>query len=99
MPDNYFAPYLPLLIHILFAAGIAGGMVMLSALLGKRRPTRAKMTPYECGILPTGAARGRFTVRFYFVAMLFILFDVEAALFASFVLVLPLRVRAPAHGP
>jgi len=78
MPDNYFARYLPLLIHILFALGIAGGMVALSALLGKRRPTRAKMTPYECGIRPTGDARQRFTVRFYLVAMLFILFDVEA---------------------
>ena len=78
MPDNYFARYLPLLIHILFALGIAGGMVMLSALLGKRRPTRAKMTPYECGIRPTGDARQRFTVRFYLVGMLFILFDVEA---------------------
>ena len=78
MPDNYFARYLPLLIHILFALGIAGGMVVLSALLGKRRPTRAKMTPYECGIRPTGDARQRFTVRFYLVGMLFILFDVEA---------------------
>ena len=78
MPDNYFARYLPLLIHILFALGIAGGMVILSALLGKRRPTRAKMTPYECGIRPTGDARQRFTVRFYLVGMLFILFDVEA---------------------
>jgi NADH-quinone oxidoreductase subunit A len=78
MPDNYFARYLPLLIHILFALGIATGMVVLSALLGKRRPTRAKMTPYECGIRPTGDARQRFTVRFYLVAMLFILFDVEA---------------------
>jgi NADH-quinone oxidoreductase subunit A len=78
MPDNYFAPYLPLLIHILFAVGIASGMVILSALLGKRRPTRAKMSPYECGMQPTGDARQRFTVKFYLVAMLFILFDVEA---------------------
>ena len=78
MTDNYFARYLPLLIHILFALGIASGMVLLSALLGKRRPTRAKMSPYECGIQPTGDARQRFTVKFYLVAMLFILFDVEA---------------------
>lgn len=78
MPDNYFARYLPLLIHILFALGIAGGMIILSTLLGKRRPTRAKMTAYECGMLPIGDARGRFSVKFYLVAMLFILFDVEA---------------------
>src|SRR5260370_25043795 len=97
MPDNYFAPYLPLLIHILFAGGIAAGMVMLSALLGKRRPTRAKMTPYECGILPTGDARGRFTVRFYLVAMLFILFDVEAVFLFSLWGILPGLIHAPRH--
>ena len=78
MPDNYFARYLPLLIHVLVVMGLAGGMVLLSALVGKHRPTRAKLQPYECGILPTGDARQRFSVKFYLVAMLFILFDVEA---------------------
>jgi NADH-quinone oxidoreductase subunit A len=78
MSDNYFVRYLPLLIHILIALGIAGGMIILSTLLGKRRFTRAKMTPYECGMLPVGDARHRFSVKFYLVAMLFILFDVEA---------------------
>jgi NADH-quinone oxidoreductase subunit A len=77
MADNYFARYLPLLIHILFALAIAGGMILLSALLGERRPSRAKNQAYECGITPTGDARGRFSVKFYLVAMLFILFDVE----------------------
>ncbi|HYX68994.1 MAG TPA: NADH-quinone oxidoreductase subunit A [Terriglobales bacterium] len=78
MPDNYFARYLPLLIHLAVVLALAGGMVALSALLGKHRPTRAKLQPYECGILPTGDARQRFSVKFYLVAMLFILFDVEA---------------------
>ena len=78
MSDNYFVRYLPLLIHILIALGIASGMIILSTVLGKRRPTRAKMTPYECGMLPVGDARHRFSVKFYLVAMLFILFDVEA---------------------
>ncbi len=78
MPDNYFARYLPLLIHLAVVTALAGGMVVLSALVGKRRPTRAKLQPYECGILPTGDARQRFSVKFYLVAMLFILFDVEA---------------------
>jgi NADH-quinone oxidoreductase subunit A len=77
MADNYFARYLPLLIHVLFAVAIAGGMILLSALLGERRPSRAKNQAYECGITPTGDARGRFSVKFYLVAMLFILFDVE----------------------
>jgi NADH-quinone oxidoreductase subunit A len=78
MPDNYFARYLPLLIHIVIAGLLACGMVLLSWLIGWRRPTRAKMAPYECGMAPIGDARGRFSVKFYLVAMLFILFDVEA---------------------
>jgi len=78
MPDNYFARYLPLLMQLIVAAAIAGGMVLLSALLGKHRPSRVKLEAYECGITPTGDARGRFSVKFYMVAMLFILFDVEA---------------------
>src|SRR5437016_8186589 len=78
MTDNYFARYLPLLIHVLMAAAIAGGMVLISALVGTRRPSRAKYQAYECGITPTGDAQSRFSVKFYLVAMLFILFDVEA---------------------
>ena len=78
MPDNYFARYLPLLVHLLMALGIAAGMVALSALLGWRRPSRTKAQTYECGMIPTGDAGHRFSVKFYLVAMLFILFDVEA---------------------
>ena len=78
MPDNYFARYLPLLIHFLLALGLAIVFVVLSTLVGKHRPTRAKMEPYECGMPPVGDARQRFSVKFYLVAMLFILFDVEA---------------------
>jgi len=78
MPDNYFARYLPLLLHILAVAIVASAIVTLSWILGKRRPTRAKLSPYECGMVPVGDARERFSVKFYLVAMLFILFDVEA---------------------
>ncbi len=78
MPDNYFARYLPILIHLLFVSAIAAGMVVLSALIGRHRPSPAKLQAYECGITPTGDARERFSVKFYLVAMLFILFDVEA---------------------
>ena len=78
MPDNYFARYLPLLLHMMVAFALAGGMVLLSTLLGKHRYSRAKFQPYECGMAPVGDARGRFSVKFYLVAMLFILFDVEA---------------------
>jgi NADH-quinone oxidoreductase subunit A len=78
MPDNYFTRYLPLLIHVLAAAAVGGAIITLSWLLGQRKPTRAKMSPYECGMEPVGDARERFSVKFYLVGMLFILFDVEA---------------------
>src|SRR5205809_8149068 len=78
MPENYFGRYLPLLIPFLVAGALAAGMVLLSWIIGQRRPTRAKMSPYECGMAPIGDARERFSVKFYLVAMLFILFDVEA---------------------
>src|SRR5580700_5576607 len=58
--------------------GIATAIITLSWVIGQRKPTRAKMSPYESGMTPVGDARGRFSVKFYLVAMLFILFDVEA---------------------
>src|ERR1700687_3892337 len=78
MPDNYFVRSLPLLIHFLLAGAFAGGVVTLSWIIGYRRSTRAKLSAYECGMTPVGDAQGRFSVKFYLVAMLFILFDVEA---------------------
>ncbi len=78
MPDNYFARYLALLMQFGAAFLLASGIVLLSQFLGKHRYSRAKLQPYECGMLPVGDARQRFSVKFYLVAMLFILFDVEA---------------------
>ena len=79
MPDNDFVrSYLPLMIHFLLAGALATALVTLSWIIGFRKPTRAKLSPYECGMTPIGDARERFSVKFYMVAMLFILFDVEA---------------------
>ena len=78
MSANYLQSYAPLLIHLLVAMGIAGAILLLSKFVGQHRPTRAKLQPYECGIRPTGDAREPFSVKFYLVAMVFILFDVEA---------------------
>jgi len=78
MPDNHFAAYLPLLLHFAIALGLASAIVILSYLVGQHKPNRAKVSPYECGVQPIGDARSRFSVKFYLVAMLFILFDVEA---------------------
>jgi NADH-quinone oxidoreductase subunit A len=57
---------------------LAGVILLLSSLVGRHRPSRTKQQPYECGITPTGDAREPFSVQFYLVAMVFILFDVEA---------------------
>jgi NADH-quinone oxidoreductase subunit A len=74
----YIWQYLPLAIQILVAISLACFMVGASYFLGKHRRSRTKLGAYECGMDPVGDARGRFSVRFYMVAMLFILFDVEA---------------------
>jgi len=73
----YFWQYLPLLLQVLAAFGLGIGMATASWFIGKHRNTKTKLDTYECGIEAVGDARGRFSVRFYMVAMLFILFDVE----------------------
>ncbi|HVN09709.1 MAG TPA: NADH-quinone oxidoreductase subunit A [Patescibacteria group bacterium] len=70
-----------MLIHILVAMALAGALLGLSTLVGPRRPSREKAQIYECGMRPTGDARHPFDVKFYLVAILFILFDVEAIFF------------------
>ena len=78
MTDSGLQAYTPLLLHLLIATALAGLLTALSVLVGWRRPSRAKQQPYECGMEPTGDAREPFSVKFYLVAMVFILFDVEA---------------------
>ena len=74
----YHWQYLPLFLHIVVAFGIAAFMVIASWFIGRHRNSAVKLAAYECGIVAVGDARGRFSVRFYMVAMLFILYDVEA---------------------
>ena len=74
----YYWNYLPLLLQILVAVGLGAGMVTGSWFIGRHRNSKTKLAAYECGIVAEGDARGRFSVKFYMVAMLFILFDVEA---------------------
>lgn len=71
---------LPVLLMILTAAGMAGGMLALTHIMGRVRGSTVDTTPYECGMKPYESLQGhRFSVHFYLVAMLFILFDIEAA--------------------
>jgi NADH-quinone oxidoreductase subunit A len=71
--------YLGALIVILLALALVAGPVVASVLLGPRTPEAAKDAPYECGVPPVGSAHEKQMVRFYIVAMLFVLFDVETA--------------------
>src|ERR1700679_3839945 len=78
MPETYAQVYFPVLIQMLIAAGLAAGLIGASSLLGKRARSPLKDTPYESGMAPVGSARERFSVKFYLVGMIFILFDIEA---------------------
>jgi NADH-quinone oxidoreductase subunit A len=78
MPTSATEVYFPVLLQALVAMLLAAGLLSVSYLLGKRVKNRVKDMPYESGIVPTGDARQRFSVKFYLVAMLFILFDIEA---------------------
>ena len=70
--------YLPVLLQIIVAIGFAASALLVSVAVGKTgKRTRAKDSAYECGMVPQGGGQPRFTVRFYLVAMLFILFDLE----------------------
>ena len=78
MPTTYPETFFPVLVQIALAATIAAALVGLSFFLGKKVKDVIKDTPYECGIAPTGTARERFSVKFYLVGIVFILFDIEA---------------------
>jgi NADH-quinone oxidoreductase subunit A len=70
--------YIPIFIFFVVAVGFALTVLLLSAIFGKRKITPQKMLPYECGMDPIGEARNPFSVKFYIIAMLFIIFDIEA---------------------
>ena len=69
--------YLPLLAMLIVTSALAIGMVVGSFILGPKKPNAYKETTYECGMTPVGSARERFPIRFYLIAMLFIVFDIE----------------------
>jgi len=71
--------WLGLVVMIVLGVGFAGVMIGLSVLLGPKNPTPEKLAPYECGMPPVGDARERMSVKFYLVAMIFLLFDIEVA--------------------
>ncbi len=78
MPTSYPELYFPVFVQIVIAAAVAGALIVLSIVLGKHVRDRAKDMPYESGMNPIGSARERFSVKYYLVGIVFILFDIEA---------------------
>ena len=70
--------YLPIIVLVAIALLFGLGSLVVSSLVGQKKPNPVKLAPYECGCEPVGSARERFSVKFYIIAMLFILFDIEA---------------------
>ena len=77
--NQLLASYFPILVFLGIAFALAGIMVFLPMLIARQKPDREKDSPYECGFDAFGDARGQFDVRFYLVAILFIIFDLEVA--------------------
>jgi NADH-quinone oxidoreductase subunit A len=89
--------YLPILLMFVVAAGFAVTFIGLSQLVGQRKRTRTKLMPYECGKDPVGSAHERFSVKFYLIAMIFILFDIEVIFLVPWAVVFR-RLSAPEYG-
>jgi NADH-quinone oxidoreductase subunit A len=89
--------YLPVLLMFIVAAGFAVTMIGLSQLVGQRKRTRTKLMPYECGKDPVGSARERFSVKFYLIAMIFILFDIEVIFLVPWAVVFKM-LSSPQYG-
>jgi NADH-quinone oxidoreductase subunit A len=77
--QDLLAQYVPILMFLGIAVGLAAIIVIASFIAARQRPDSEKLSAYECGFDPFGDARGRFDVRFYLVAILFIIFDLEVA--------------------
>ena len=77
--ENLLSEYFPILVFLVIAGGLSAGMILFSFVLAKQNPNSEKLSPYECGFEPFEDARVRFDVRYYLVAILFIIFDLEVA--------------------
>ncbi len=88
MDFHLLAEYGPIAVFVCVAAFVSVAAAVLSFLLGKQNPDSEKESPYECGFAPFGDARAKFDVRFYLVAILFIIFDIEVAFLFPWAVVL-----------
>ena len=79
MPTDYLKDYLPIILFLIIALGLSISFVILNFILSPKKPDPEKLSPYECGFEPFNDSRIEFDVRFYLVAILFIIFDLEIA--------------------
>ena len=87
-PGSYIpTEYLPILLIMLFSIAFAGGVILLGSIVRLRRPYKEKLQIYESGNPPVGEPRERFSIKFYIIAMLFVVFDVEAVFLYPWALV------------
>lgn len=94
MPENY----LPVLFQVIIASGFAATVLLLSVIVGRAgRNSPAKDMAYECGMMPIGDGASRFSVKFYLVAMLFVLFDIEVVFMYPWAV--QFRELSASHGP
>lgn len=97
--ESPFVPYVALLLGILVAAGLAAAILILNRLLGPRRSTPFKESPFECGSLPLDTPRKRVSVRFYAVAIFFLVFDLEVVFLLPWAVVYRELLASPIFGP
>lgn len=79
MDAGYLGEYFPILVFLVIAMGLSGLMVAAAYLIAKQKPDKEKLSAYECGFEAFDDARRRFDIRYYLVAILFIIFDLEVA--------------------
>lgn len=84
MAEFNLMDYAPILVMFLVAAGFGASQLLVTQLIGPRKRTATKLMPYECGKDPVGSARDRFSVKFYNVAVVFLLFDIEVLFMIPF---------------
>jgi NADH-quinone oxidoreductase subunit A len=89
--------YLPILLMFILAGGFALVNIVLSQAVGQRKRTKTKLMPYECGKDPVGTARERFSIKFYLIAMIFILFDIEVIFLIPWAVVFK-TLTGPGYG-
>ena len=84
MAEHNLMDYAPIALMFLVAIGFAASQILVTQLIGPRKRTATKLMPYECGKDPVGSARDRFSIKFYTVAVIFLLFDIEVLFIIPF---------------